>query len=119
MLIRFGGLANASAQETSVVMQTDSTAGKKIGDRRHRFPVAIRAGTDCQDELAQGKPSARFEDLSVSFHTISVSFESNCGAIFNSEYLVHKSRAVIHSLFTLELTAERHFCSIFKHKLCS
>jgi hypothetical protein len=42
--------------------------------------------------------------------------ESSSGTIPNCEYLVHKSHIVIHSLFTLELTAERHFCSIFKHK---
>jgi len=45
---------------------------------------------------------------------------SSSGAIPNCEYLIHKSHALIHTLFTLPLTAERHFCSIFKHKsLCA
>ena len=42
--------------------------------------------------------------------------ESSSSTIPNCEYLIHKSHTVIHSLFTLGLTAERHFCSIFKHK---
>jgi hypothetical protein len=41
---------------------------------------------------------------------------SSSGAIPNCEYLIHKSHALIHNLFTLPLTAERHFCSIFKHE---
>src|SRR5256885_16013889 len=52
----------------------------------------------------------------MSFHIVSVCSESSFGAIPHCEYLVHNSHAVIHSLCTLELTVERHFCSIFKHK---
>src|SRR5436190_2230324 len=52
----------------------------------------------------------------MSFHIVSVCSESSFGAIPHCEYLIHKSHAVIHSLCTLELTVERHFCSIFKHK---
>jgi len=47
---------------------------------------------------------------------VSVFSESSSGTTPNCEYLIHKSHIVIHSLFTLGLTAERHFCSIFKHK---
>src|SRR5438552_14278742 len=54
----------------------------------------------------------------MSFHIVSVCSESSFGAIPHCEYLVHNSHAVIHSLCTLELTVERHFCSIFKHKCC-
>src|SRR5437762_4940987 len=52
----------------------------------------------------------------MSFHIVSVCSESSFGAIPHCEYLIHKSHALIHSLCTLELTVERHFCSIFKHK---
>src|SRR5947208_14522745 len=52
----------------------------------------------------------------MSFHIVSVCSESSFGAIPHCEYLIHKSHAVIQSLCTLELTVERQFCSIFKHK---
>ena len=42
---------------------------------------------------------------------------SSSGAIPDCEYLIHESHALIHNLFTLPLTADRHFCSIFKHKI--
>jgi hypothetical protein len=54
--------------------------------------------------------------LLISFHLVPVFSGGSSRAIPNCEYLIHKADAVIHTLFTLELTAERHFCSIFKHK---
>src|SRR5206468_3074590 len=109
-------LADLCAQEASVVVQSHLAAGKKIGDRCHRLPTAIRAGTDREDKIPKGEPGARLEDLPMSFHIVSVCSESSSGAISHCEYLIHESHAVIHSLCTLELTVERHFCSIFKHK---
>jgi hypothetical protein len=116
MPIRTGRLADPCAPEASVIVQSHLAAGKKISDRCHRLPTAVRAGTDREDKIPKGEPSARLEDLPMSFHIVSVSFESSSGAISHCEYLVHKSHAVIHSLCTLEVTVERHFCSIFKHK---
>ncbi len=51
-------LTNACAQETPVVLQTHLAAGEKIRHRGYRLPVAVRAGTDRQDEITQGKPCA-------------------------------------------------------------
>ncbi len=116
MPIRTGRLADPCAPEASIIVQPHLAAGKKISDRCHRLPTAVRAGTDREDKIPKGEPGARFEDLPMSFHIVSVCSESSFGAIPHCEYLIHKSHAVIHSLCTLELTVERHFCSIFKHK---
>ena len=116
MPIRTGCLADPCAPEASIIVQPHLTAGKKISDRCHRLPTAVRAGTDREDKIPKGEPGARLEDLPMSFHIVSVCFESSSGAIPHCEYLIHNSHAVIHSLCTLELTVQRHFCSIFKHK---
>ena len=109
-------LANAGAQETPVVVHAHLAAGEKIGYCRDRLPVAVRAGADRQNQITQGKPGTSLQNLPISFHLVSVFSQSSSRAIPNCEYLIHKSHAVIHTLLTLELTAERHFCSIFKHK---
>ncbi len=59
-----GCLANAGAQEASVILHAHLAAGQKICDRCHRFFAALRARTDCQDQITQRKPSARSHDLS-------------------------------------------------------
>jgi hypothetical protein len=41
---------------------------------------------------------------------------SRSNAMSRCEYFFHRQSGVIHSLSTLELTAERHFCSILKHE---
>jgi hypothetical protein len=51
-------LANAGAQKTPVVVHTHLAAGEKIRDCCYRFRVAVRAGTDRQDQITQGKPGA-------------------------------------------------------------
>jgi hypothetical protein len=51
-------LANAGAQETPVIVHTHLAAGEKIRHRGYRLPIAVRAGTDPQDEITQGKPCA-------------------------------------------------------------
>ena len=43
---------------------------------------------------------------------------SSYDAIRRCEYVIHGHRLVVHSLPTLEVTVERHFCSIFKHESC-
>jgi len=51
-------LANAGAQETPLIVQTHLAAGEKIRHRGHRLRVAVRAGTNRQDQITQGKPCA-------------------------------------------------------------
>jgi hypothetical protein len=52
----------------------------------------------------------------MSFHIAPCFPESSSGTIPNCEYLVHKPDAVIHTLFSLPLTVQRHFCSILKQQ---
>jgi len=54
----FARLANACAQETPVVVHTHLATGEKIRDCCYRFRIAVRAGTDRQDQITQGKPCA-------------------------------------------------------------
>ena len=65
-------LANARASETSVVLDAHLPAGQKIGHRSNGLPGALGAGTDCQNEIAEGQFLTRFEDLSVSFHRVAL-----------------------------------------------
>jgi hypothetical protein len=46
-----GGLANAGAQEASVILHAYLAARQKVCDRCYRFFAALRAGTDCQDQI--------------------------------------------------------------------
>jgi len=52
-------LTDPGAQEAPVVLQPHLAAGKKVRNRCDRFPAAVRAGTDRQDEITQRKPCAR------------------------------------------------------------
>jgi len=97
MPIRTGRLADPCAQEASIIVQPHLAAGKKISDRCHRLPTAVRAGTDREDKIPQGEPGSRLEDLPMSFHIVSVCSESSSCAIPHCEYLIHKSHAVIRS----------------------
>ena len=100
---RIGDLTNPRAQGSSVVLQTHPTAGEKVRDGRDRFSVATRAGTDCQDKVAQRQTRkfSRFQNLSISFHTIASVWGSNFNTISVCEYLIHKPYAVIHLLCTV------------------
>jgi len=112
-------LANAGAQQTSVILYAYLAAGQKIRDGCHHLCAATSAGTNCQDQITERKPSARSDDLAklgISFHMLAVSSLSRSDASVRCEYVVHGCRAVIHFLSTLELTVHRHFCSILKHK---
>jgi hypothetical protein len=95
------------------------TARQKICDRRDRFCAASSAGTDCQDQITKRKPGARSDNLAklaISFHILTIFVLSRSDATSHCEYFFYRHRRVIQFLSTLELTAERHFCSILKHK---
>jgi len=112
-------LANAGAQETSVILDTYLTARQKICDRCYRFCAALRAGTNCHDQITERKSGARFNDLAkfaIPFHILAIFALSKSNATRRCEYFFHRHSLVIQSLSTLELTAERHFCSILKHE---
>ena len=112
-------LAYARAQETPVILHTYLAAGQKIRHCCNRFCAAARAGTNCQDQITERKPSARFHDLAkltISFHMLAISGLSRSSASVHCEYVFHGCACVIHFLCTLELTVERHFCSILKHE---
>jgi hypothetical protein len=116
---RLARLANAGAQETSVILHAYLAAGQKIRHCCNRFGAAARAGTNCQDQITERKPSARFHDLAkltISFHMLAISGLSRSSASVHCEYVFHGCACVIHFLCTLELTVERHFCSILKHE---
>jgi hypothetical protein len=51
--VNAASLADARAQDTSIVVQAHPTAGKKIRNGCDRFPAAVRAGTDRQDKIAK------------------------------------------------------------------
>src|SRR5215471_3193685 len=46
-------LADAGAQETSVILNADLAAGQKIRNRCDHFSAAFGAGADCQDQITQ------------------------------------------------------------------
>jgi hypothetical protein len=114
-----GCSANAGAQEAPVILHAYLAARQKVCDRCHRFFAASRTGTDCQDQITERQSSARPHDLAklaISFHMLTISALSRSNAMSRCEYFFHRHRSVIQSLSTLELTAERHFCSILKHE---
>ena len=112
-------LANAGTQEASVILYAYLATGQKVRDGCHHLCAATRAGTNCQDQITERSPSAWSDDLAklvISFHIFTISALSRSDASVHCEYVVHGMRAFIHFLSTLELTAERHFCSILKHE---
>jgi hypothetical protein len=54
--------------------------------------------------------------LTISFHMLAIFGLSRSSASVHCEYVFHGCACVIHLLCTLELTVERHFCSILKHE---
>ena len=77
-------LANASAQETSVILYSYLAAGQEIRDSCNCFCAATRARTNCQDQISQRKPIARFDDLAklaISFHKLAISGLSRSNAM--------------------------------------
>ena len=112
-------LANAGAQETPVILHAYLTACQKVCNRRNRFCAATGARTNCQDQIAERKSGARFDNLAkfaVPFHILSIFALSKSNATSRCEYFFHRHSLVIQFLSTLELTAERHFCSILEHR---
>jgi len=48
-------LANLGAQEFAVALDAYFSAAQQVSHGRDRFFCVLRAGTDCQDEIAKGK----------------------------------------------------------------
>lgn len=115
--VELSGLTNAGAQEAPVVLQTHPATGEKICDGCDRLFAAPRARTHCQDKITQRQPGTRLQDLAIPLHVVPVLVHSSSDAISRCEYLIRAPCAVIHFLCTLELTVERHFCSIFEHEI--
>jgi hypothetical protein len=100
-------LANAGAQQTSLILYADLAAAQKIRDGCHHLCAATSARTDCQDQITERKPSARSDDLAqlrISFHILTVFVLSRSDASVLCEYVVHGVSAVVHFLCTIELT---------------
>jgi hypothetical protein len=77
--LRPARLANAGAQETSVILYAHLAAGQKIRHCCNRFCAAARAGTNCQDQIPKRKPSAWSDDLAkltISFHMLAILFRA-------------------------------------------
>jgi hypothetical protein len=88
-------LANAGAQETSVILYAYLAAGQEVRDGCHHLCAATRAGTNCQDQITERKPSARSDDLAklaISFHMLAISTLSRSDAISHCEYFFHRHR---------------------------
>ena len=86
-------LANPGAQETSVILDAYLTARQKVCDRGYRFCAAAGAGTNCQDQITERKPSARFNDLAkfaIPFHTLAIFALSKSNATIRCEYFLHR-----------------------------
>jgi hypothetical protein len=88
-----GRLANAGAQEASVILYAYLTARQKVCDRRYRFCAASRAGTNCQNQITERKPGARFNDLAkfaISLHKSAIFALSRSNAMIRCEYFFHR-----------------------------
>jgi hypothetical protein len=86
-------LANAGAQKTSVILHAYLTAGQKVRDCRYRFCAALRARTNCQDQVPERKPTARFDDLAklaISLHKLAIFGLSRFDATSRCEYFFHR-----------------------------
>jgi hypothetical protein len=86
---------NAGAQEASVILYAHLAARQKVCDRCHRFFAASRAGTDCQDQIAERQPSAGSHDLAkltISFHMLAIFGLSRSNAMIHCEYVFHRNR---------------------------
>src|SRR5207245_10897292 len=85
-------VANAGAQEASVILYAYLTAIQKIGDGCHHLCTAARAGTNCQNQITEREPSARSDDLAklaIPLHMLAVSPLSRCDASSGCEYVIH------------------------------
>jgi hypothetical protein len=86
-------LANAGAQETSVILHAHLTARQKICDRCYCFCAATSTGTNCQDQITERKPGARFNDLAklaIPFHILAIFAPSKYNATSRCEYFFHR-----------------------------
>jgi hypothetical protein len=62
-------LANAGARKAAVVFHANLAAAEQIGDRSDGFLRVFGAGTDREDQIAEGQ-CAWLEDLAVLFHRV-------------------------------------------------
>jgi hypothetical protein len=88
-------LANAGAQEAPVILHAHLAAGQKVCDRCHCFFATSRAGTDCQYQIPERKPSTRSDNLAkfaISLHMLAISALSKSNAISRCEYFFHRRR---------------------------
>jgi hypothetical protein len=60
--------ADARAAELSVVLHPDLTAAEKISHRSDGLLGVFGAGTDGENEVAEGKLGAGLKDLRILFH---------------------------------------------------
>jgi hypothetical protein len=91
----FGLLANASAQKPALILNSYLTTCQKVCHCRNRFFAAFGAGTNCQDQVTERKPSARSDDLAklgISFHILAICSKSRSDAIRRCEYFFHRHR---------------------------
>ena len=86
-------LANAGAQETSVILYAYLAAGQEVRDGCHHLCAARRAGTNCQDEIPKRKSAALSDDLAklaVSLHILAIPALSRSNAMSRCEYFFHR-----------------------------
>ncbi len=60
--------ADLRAKEAAMILYADPAAAEQISHRRCRFTAAFGAGTNGEDEIAEGKLFGLAEDLRVLFH---------------------------------------------------
>jgi len=88
-------LANAGAQEASVVVDAYLTASQKVSDRGNHLFAALRARADCQNQVTKRGPGARSDylaKLSISFHMLAIFPLSRSNAISHCEYFFYRHR---------------------------
>jgi hypothetical protein len=90
-----GCLANSGAQEASVILYAYLATGQKVRNGCHHLCAATRAGTNCQDQITERRPSAWSDDLAklaISFHMLAISTLSRSNAMSRCEYFFHRKR---------------------------
>jgi len=53
--VELASLANLGAQELAVALDAHFSAAQEVSNGRDRFFRVLRAGTDCEDEVAKRK----------------------------------------------------------------
>jgi hypothetical protein len=69
--------------------------GQKVRDGCHHLCATTRAGTNCQDQITERRPSAWSDDLAklaISFHMLAIFTLSRSNAMSRCEYFFHRNR---------------------------